>query len=833
MAAAQGPGGVAATANGLARKTLGKARRRLVRLAKRRQVSVPSLVARSVDSTSPDLVAALRRCVWTDSGDLRLEGWSYLPGRDHRQIAVRISATTSGIEPAWVATVLQREDLEVNAFSSAAEDLSTTAWTATFTASGLASLLDALPRQTRRHVRKVEFAVVVEVDYGSERHRTPLTKRYLWGSAGRIPGRALDAESWLAPIWRQDIGLVLRVRRTGVVVESVEFGGQDMSLYLRSIGEARPTGLFRLPEGASIAGLDPGRHLQTVRIPLSEVLGPDQCQIAWADAHGDRPRRVLADHPVVRISEPTTTAVHVFADRHGGLSVSAVDRLVQVDAVDLASPSDPRLVLSGSLSGDWSGPVRFELRGPRDTLMAAAEVNSGKFAASIRLLRDDMWGNLRLAPIPGEYRLWVVDSRGNEEVGLVSTSAIATLYRWEFPDRFNVRIENHPKGGLWLVINDSRRLKEIGAYAAKQLRGTYHTCDDVGVEDAIYFESFIGKFCACNPKAIFDEIRRRETGLTFYWGVKDLSVPIPAQATPVTIRSAEWWRVRHQARYLVTNDWLHATFQHRPHQRVMQTWHGTALKLLGLDRWKARDSSSFVRSVQQESRRWDLLLAENAYSVDLMRRAYDYTGQVLESGYPRNDILTTDTGSAMRQQLRSLLGIRPDQQVLLYAPTWRDDRTSIPNELDLATLAQRLGDGFVILARGHANTLRRNAELNLARVIDVTSYPEASDLFCASDLCITDYSSVMFDFTVTGKPLLFFTPDYERYMKEQRGVYFELRDRAPGPMLNTMDEVAEAVADSATIRQQWSERYDAWTQQFNAWDDGKASVRAADALLGS
>ena len=65
----------------------------------------------------------------------------------------------------------------------------------------------------------------------------------------------------------------------------------------------------------------------------------------------------------------------------------------------------------------------------------------------------------------------------------------------------------------------------------------------------------------------------------------------------------------------------------------------------------------------------DLLLAENAYSVDLMRRAYDYTGQVLESGYPRNDILTTDTGSAMRQQLRSLLGIRPDQQALLYAPT--------------------------------------------------------------------------------------------------------------------------------------------------------------------
>ena len=163
----------------------------------------------------------------------------------------------------------------------------------------------------------------------------------------------------------------------------------------------------------------------------------------------------------------------------------------------------------------------------------------------------------------------------------------------------------------------------------------------------------------CNPKAIFDEICRRETGLRFYWGVKDLSVPIPSQATAVTIRSAEWWRVRHQARYLVSNDWLHDSFLHRPHQRVMQTWHGTAFKLLGLDRWKARDNSSFVRSVQNESGQWDLLLAENAYSVDLMRRAYDYSGQVLESGYPRNDILTADTGVAMRNRLRSLLAYGP------------------------------------------------------------------------------------------------------------------------------------------------------------------------------
>ena len=217
----------------LARKALAKAPRLLARIDEHR---LPSLTAMQLEATSPDVVAALRRCFWTDHGDLRLEGWSYLPGRDHKQCAVRVYATSSGLEPAWEATVIQGEDLEVNAFSAAAEDLSTTAWTATFTSSGLAAVLKALPRPARRAGRAVEFGVVVELDYSSEQLRTPLTKHYRWGSAGRIPGRAFDAEAWVAPTWRDDVGLVLRVKRTGVVTEAVEVTEQDVSLYLRSLG---------------------------------------------------------------------------------------------------------------------------------------------------------------------------------------------------------------------------------------------------------------------------------------------------------------------------------------------------------------------------------------------------------------------------------------------------------------------------------------------------------------------------------------------------------------------------------------------------------------------
>ena len=584
-----------------------------------------------------------------------------------------------------------------------------------------------------------------------------------------------------------------------------------------------------MPNGAPAARLDSTSALNDVRWPIADLPEGSVSDVAWTAVDGSR-HPVLTDLPEVSVSAAAPIAVQVSTSAAGGLQVARTARLVQVDELGLVDSADPVLQIAGKLAGEWTDPLQVELRGPRDILTASAEAVDGGFRASIPILRTDAWGNSRLAPTPGGYRLWLRDAAGHEALGLLSRSVVAGLYTWEFTDEFNARLENHPEGGLWMVVNDSRPLAEIGAYARKQFRARYQGSGTTP-EDAVYFESFRGKFCSCNPKAIFDELSRRESGLSSYWGVKDHSVPVPPGATAVTINSGEWWRVRSQARYLVVNDWLENTYADGPHQRVMQTWHGTALKLLALDRVASRQNVTFAESVRAESARWDLLLAENAYSVDLMRRAYDYSGVVLESGYPRNDILTADAGLQVRERLRKLLDIAPEQQAVLYAPTWREDRTSMVNDLDLGALAEELGDGFVILARGHMNTLRRNAELDLARVIDVTSYPEASDLFCAADICITDYSSVMFDFTVTGKPLLFFTPDYRRYMNDLRGVYFELSELAPGPLLTSLEDTVDAVANSAHVRQQWSERYDGWVKKFNAWDDGHAAARAADALL--
>jgi CDP-glycerol glycerophosphotransferase (TagB/SpsB family) len=178
-----------------------------------------------------------------------------------------------------------------------------------------------------------------------------------------------------------------------------------------------------------------------------------------------------------------------------------------------------------------------------------------------------------------------------------------------------------------------------------------------------------------------------------------------------------------------------------------------------------------------------------------------------------------------------MLGIRPDQIAVLYAPTWREDRTEMVTFLDVEKLMAELGDRYVLLLRGHSRTMDFGADLEHPGVIDVTSYPDIADLFLAADALITDYSSVMFDFSVTGRPMIFFVPDIDQYRDSLRGLYFDLAEAAPGPVLSTQDEVADAVRSMGADTGRYADRYQAWLERFNPYDDGNVSKRVIDRLV--
>ncbi len=338
----------------------------------------------------------------------------------------------------------------------------------------------------------------------------------------------------------------------------------------------------------------------------------------------------------------------------------------------------------------------------------------------------------------------------------------------------------------------------------------------------VLFESYYGRNASCNPRAIDGEIARRCPDARRLWAVADEAVVVPVGAEAVVEGSPAWVRARDEARLLVINDWIRDRWRPRRGQFVLQTWHGTPLKRIALGR--GRIDVRAAAAVVRQSTRWSAMLAQSPTAARVLRRAYAVRGPMWTTGYPRNDILVH--GSA--DGIRAALGVE-GRRVVLYAPTWRSQDLASAHLLDSAAVAEALGPEWVVLVRGHARTMVERPPTEAAGVLDVTRYPDVSDLMAVADVLVTDYSSVMFDFSATGRPMVFFVPDLADYERRERGFYWSLADRAPGPLVTTtQDCVAAILADDA---ERWADRYASWQRQFNPLDDGRAAARVVDRLV--
>lgn len=455
------------------------------------------------------------------------------------------------------------------------------------------------------------------------------------------------------------------------------------------------------------------------------------------------------------------------------------------------------------VAGTGPRPASAELVGPRARVQA--EARGDATWEVVFPLRASRWGGPEL-PLPaGDYELRLGDVAVDASIVPTMLAGLRIAV-----DGAVVRI-TAPLDPIYETAEGQSALEE--RYVAQA----------GGTENAVFFESFYGHSVGCNPRAIDRELAAEAPSVRRYWSVADLSVPVPAGAVAVVEGSPEWWRARGAARLLVVNDWLRRRFARKPGQTVLQTWHGTPLKRLALHRpgFDPRRMAAVVK----ESRRWDVLLAQNSYSARILKKAYAFFGRpIWVEGYPRNDALVNGEASA----IRSALGIADGERVLLYAPTWRDDRTEMVDFIDPEALARQAD--AVVLVRGHSRTLRPGRDRAGARVIDVTGYPDTAQLLLAADGLITDYSSVMFDFSVTGKPMYFLVPDLEHYRGELRGFYFDLSERAPGPLVSSQEELVAALADSEH-ESTYAERYAAWRAQFNTRDDGQAARRVVARIL--
>jgi CDP-glycerol glycerophosphotransferase len=462
-------------------------------------------------------------------------------------------------------------------------------------------------------------------------------------------------------------------------------------------------------------------------------------------------------------------------------------------------------------------PVTAQLLGPRLRVEGEVSVTRGKWIATIPLLASRSGG--RELPLPsGNYQLRLLDSDGRV-LDAASSVALPVEGICEGLLRYSV-----PPIGTILTVELSAPLSdaEVGPRNQARLESRYRRAGRA-TQNSIFFESYYGQNVSSNPRGIDRAVTRLLPSVTRFWSVVDASVEIPDGATAIIEGSEAWWQARASSRALIINDWLRKRFRRRRGQTVIQTWHGTPLKQLALDRPGVGLRTTLA--TRRERSYWNIMLAQNQFSADVFRSAYAFRRPIWLEGYPRNDILSTGDGAVIRKRL----GIANAAKVVLYAPTWRDDRPGKIDHLDVAHFEQELGAGYVTLIRGHSRSLQPGAEVHAEGVLDVTSYPDISELFLIADVLITDYSSVMFDFSVTGKPIYFFTPDLAHYRDDLRGFYFDLLAEAPGPVLSDPAELVKAIRTPAPA--EFAARYAAWRAKYNAQDDGEAGERVVRRML--
>ncbi|MFJ9470369.1 bifunctional glycosyltransferase/CDP-glycerol:glycerophosphate glycerophosphotransferase [Streptomyces caniferus] len=355
----------------------------------------------------------------------------------------------------------------------------------------------------------------------------------------------------------------------------------------------------------------------------------------------------------------------------------------------------------------------------------------------------------------------------------------------------------------------------------------------------VVFESHLGKQYSDSPRAIYEEMRRQGLEFEAIWSYAGSPKNFPKGVTLVRRWSLPYLKALAQAEFWVDNQSYPLKLTKRPETTYIQTWHGSALKKMGFDQPALKAQTRQQQAAQQRSLdRFDRFLIRSEHDVHTLARAFRLKEKtLLRVGYPRNDALVRTRqreaalGARERGPLAAQLGIPADKTVLLYAPTFRKTggrhaRFELP--FDVERFADHFGDRYVLLVRSHYLNHVVLPPTVEGRVIDVSARHDVTPLLELADGLITDYSSVMFDYALLDRPLVFFTYDYDEYVHEDRGTYFDLLEHAPGPVVRTEEDFHQAIKSFESQSAEYAKSRKEFVAKFGEYDQGNAAQSIVD-----
>lgn len=769
---------------------------------------------------------------WTDQAHFKIDGWAYIPLVDVAGQVISVIAS-DGKHEVECATARTASPMAYSRGKDPHHAYDNVGFT---TMVDVTSLLRKYPRSKR-------WNFTVRVRSGKVVRETAMNRVWRGGSAAVIGFHEVSSDTRIVPVNGPGVPLRLDIRRPKNLLQSITVAGRTVS------------GVIAVPDSGKVQGIDlvgpsgttpvsaalqtpDATHVNfTAEIPTNEdrlhtawrfriTTGPKDAELAWTS----------------NVQDDQENAARGLKVTHTPRGWTVINEW-QNNAVVTDVSVDEELNLM--LTGRWSGPspqgyVSLRLPGadPKAWVSLNADAD-GYFATSVPLRQENWYGELR--PYPSAQYSLVVSSDPAGAEGADGQLLISDQKALELPLRYSfeaarIQLDRAKWGRMTVRLRPPVDDMEQGAYERARRQERWAKPAVVEPENAVFFRTDMGGSAGDSALAIQQELQRRGADLKYYWAVKDNSIPVPPGGEAVIDGSEKWTEKIARSRFIVNNYGAIQGYLDHDHQVYIQTWHGTPLKIIGLSEWKyLNGSQEWLDQKREAAGYWDYLVTASPFTTDLFPTEFLFEGTTLELGMPRNDRLAVAT-PAERAAILTKLGIDPSQKVVLYAPTYRDYlrnnwRAAAYDGLDLEELSERLGAEWTIITRGHSFNKRAGALMHgNDRVVDATFHPDIADLYVASDACITDYSSVMFDYSVTRKPLFFFVPDLEDYLST-RPMYMDLEEIAPSPLCRELDQLSSELLDMDQFDAKYGEAYDAFRQRFAPHDDGNSAKRVVDQIM--
>lgn len=365
----------------------------------------------------------------------------------------------------------------------------------------------------------------------------------------------------------------------------------------------------------------------------------------------------------------------------------------------------------------------------------------------------------------------------------------------------------------------------------------------------VIFFSFKGKSYSCSPKAIYEYMQKEEKykEYQYIWAFKNpenyqyltknkntIVIPYGGKLYEKYLATAKYW---------ISNYTIGGHIFPKKNQVYVQCWHGTPLKRLGYDLKNIESAMNTSQETyyryQTEAKKFNYILSPSRFASEKFISAWNLeqtnmTNKVIEEGYPRNDFLYNYTSEQV-EEIKNNLNIPSNKKVILYAPTYRDNQHqsgmgyTYQTEVNFQLLQEKLKDQYVILFRAHylvANSF--DFEKYQGFIYNVSNYDDINQLYVISDLLITDYSSVFFDYANLKRPILFYMYDLEEYKEELRGFYIDIAE-LPGEIAQTEQELLKLIENTKNFI--YNEKYQAFHEKYNYLDDGQASKRVTEKII--